>query len=154
MTTIEEYTIYCTEEQTKKAFELGASVGILDCTVWLDDRLCACGEGVSYKIPRMTDYLYEDGERVESVMLIEDTEEYGDLVCFKPTAEQMIGWLEKQNILIEYTRFMGKYACRLLELRDNGERNLHIQKIGSGRKEATLAAIDAALDYLKSMKEE
>lgn len=118
-----QYTIHCTEEQTKKAFELGAPIVTLpNYEEFKGFPFVRCKNGNEYP-------------------------------CQIPTAEQMIGWLEKQNILIEYTRFMGKYACRLLELHDNGERNLHIQTIGSSRQEATLNAIDAALDYLIKMKE-
>ena len=119
MKTISEYTIYCTEDQTIKALELGAPIE------------------VTKRLEPLVNRKY-----------ISDLQTYTAIII--PTAGQLIGWLEEQNILIEYTRFMGKYACRLLELHDNGERNLHIQKIGSSRKEATLAAIDAALKHLSN----
>ena len=75
------YTIYCTEEQTKKALELGAP---LNCCYHNDD--------------------FQNTIKIGSLHYVEI-----------PTAEQMLGWLE-----------------------DNYE----------SRKEATLAAIDAALEYL------
>lgn len=66
-----------------------------------------------------------------------------------PTAEQMIGWLEEQGISIVIRRFFAKWAFKLEQLTSVGEKNLHVDSIEiSSHKEATLAAIDAALDYL------
>lgn len=70
-----------------------------------------------------------------------------------PTAEQMIGWLE-QNARISdidifrsgstYWSFYVTKFCGIIESK----------KEYFSRKEATLAAIDAALDYLTKIKEE
>lgn len=110
MKTMADYTIYCTEEQTNKAFELGA--------------------------PIEEDYRYK-----EDILFEEEC-----LTCERqlvlPTAEQMIGWLEEQGF-----RFM------INDLEEPTYWNVTIDglfAVGelSTPKEATLAAIDAALDYL------
>ena len=103
---MDKYTIYCTEEQTKKALELGAPI--------------------KYK------YTLDNKERGKFE---------------KPTASQMIGWLEEQEdikevfVTIEYTYW--HYAIIL----SNG-RVIECEDSYDSRKEATLAIIDAALDYL------
>ena len=109
---MDKFTIYCTEEQTKKALELGAPI-----------KYVLIGP------------------------IGKDTKKY-----LEPTAEQMIGWMEEQksfsNICVRKT--MGgnhSSACYC-----NGETLLN--KVFSSRKEATIAAIDAALEYLKSTKQE
>lgn len=74
-----------------------------------------------------------------------------------PTTEQMIGWLEEQRCIIEISIWNGYH---------NGTLYWHYDLCGynhtfifnddinefESRKEATLAAIDAALDYLISRK--
>lgn len=106
------YTIYCTEEQTNKALELGAPIKTFD------------------------------------VSSIEGKNAYNF-----PTAEQMTAWLEEQGIALD----IHTYFCV-----DNG-RIHHYQftvtdsaRVFNGeyssRKEATLAAIDAALKYLKESR--
>lgn len=113
---MEKYTIYCNEEQTKKALELGAPI----------EEFCGLRpttpiDGILYDIP---------------------------------TAEQMIGWLEEhwfEYVNISYY-VTGDYWCYYGETKGGHDsiggkvsRNHY-----SSRKEATLAAIDAALDYLSN----
>lgn len=71
------------------------------------------------------------------------------LYAIIPTAEQMIGWLEEQDSIIDIelktvTRGVWGYEVygRFIPFKtsDSGY---------NSRKEATIAAIDAALDYLK-----
>lgn len=110
---MEKYTIYCNEEQTKKALELGA--------------------------PIETTLVRGDYNNLHSELDI-------------PTAEQMIGWLEEhwfEYINISYY-ITGDYWCYYGETKGGHDsiggkvsRNHY-----SSRKEATLAAIDVALDYL------
>lgn len=70
-----------------------------------------------------------------------------------PTAEEMINWLEEQGIFIDYVRVMGRYGYRLLQLYENGERNLHIQQQDfNTHKDVVLSAIDSALNYLIESK--
>lgn len=113
------FTIYCTEEQTKRALELGAPI---------------------FTAPYFSQVLYE----IHNFFVKDETAYYF------PTAEQMICWLEKKGILISIT------ACNTP---DNPIYNYSINRgeeswsTFSTRKEATLAAIDAALDYLIQLKE-
>lgn len=111
MEKISDYTITCTEEQTKKALNLGAPIEYKKFKYHYRGLLC---------------------EKDELII---------------PTAEQMIGWLEEQegfsNICVLKTmegNYYGRCYC-------NGNTLLH--QIFPSRKEATLAAIDAALEYYK-----
>ena len=119
MKTISDYTIYCTEEQTKKALELGVPLFRL------------YGTGCS-------DYI--------DMIIISETEAYTI-----PTAEQLIGWLEEQDIFINVNHISAGYGSWLKTISKNEyiSENLGYTK---SRKEATLAAIDAALDYLSKNK--
>lgn len=111
---ITQYTIYCTQEQTKKAFELGAPIEDFD-----PDR----NNGFVYK---------------------------GKVITY-PTAEQMIGWLEEREEISDLHIF--KPAIRWtfeLYTSNGGGKNNH--PLFNTRKEATLAAIDAALEYLERQK--
>ena len=101
------YTIYCTPEQTKKAFELGAPIGYKNT---LDNR--------------------ERGKF--------DT----------PTAEQMLNWLEEKYIdSITIRRLEKGWEYTIIY---NGKEEC--LSYFSTRKEVTLAAIDAALEYLTNNK--
>lgn len=111
---MEKYTIYCTEEQTRKALELGSPI------------------------------------EYAQIKHVPNTLEVNGILYRFPTAEQMIGWLEEQFIRVyvqPYTdecnvRFKGKVhtigVCTVIDSRS--------------RKEATLAAIDKAFEYLKEQK--
>lgn len=94
------YTIYCTEEQTKKALELGAPID----SRWIGEEP-------------------------------------------NPTAEQMIGWLEEQEVgCFVYKKPDHPFSAIV---RVGGVKEQMIwAKCYSSRKEATLSAIDSALDYL------
>lgn len=117
------YAIYCTEEQTKKALELGAPI--------------------------------EVSHRIESVV---NRKYFSDLINFTftiiPTSEQMIGWLEEQDKIcsIEITLYEGywQYIVRIF----NHDEDVWNDEYDAclTRQEATLAAIDAALEYLSNQK--
>lgn len=115
------YTIYCTPEQTKKALKLGAPI----------KRIIK----------------YED--TISSII------DY----CI-PTVEQMLGWIEEQmNITTFHINFYPTYknegygyliiAKEIVIECDAQEDGKYLQP---SRKEATLAAIDAALGYLMNNK--
>lgn len=133
------YTTYCTEEQTRKALKLGAPILKFKNAITRDD------------IPH-----FIEGEVMKDWTLF-----------FCPTAEEMLGWLEETydlHINIDYRRNYADdadgnivdewyYYCFFLSIADNcfyGEDTLDEY---SSRKEATLAAIDAALDYLENLKQ-
>lgn len=120
-----KYAIYCTKEQTCKSFELGAPLDFRN-----GDR-----PFISVK------YFDEDGKLFYHNYDI-------------PTAEEMLGWLEEKD---------GIYDIHLLRTADDEWKyeitTKHLPKNKTygcckSRKEATIAAIDAALEYLMNNKEE
>lgn len=66
-----------------------------------------------------------------------------------PTAEQMIGWLEEQlNVREIFIRRYGNWGYEVYI-----DPYYHLEENGfASRKEATIAAIDAALGYLTNKK--
>lgn len=119
-----KYIIYCTEDQTKKAIKLGAPIKTL-----------------VYK---------EDYDGVKHYISIK--KEYTVYQYAIPTAEQMVNWLEEQKEISDLHIFKPA-ICWTFELYlYNGDgKNNH--PLFNSRKEATFAAIDAALDYLEKQKE-
>lgn len=116
------YTIYCTEEQTRKALELGAPIEIL---------------------PNYTEY------RVFPFIKCKDG---NDRPCIIPTAEQMIGWLEEQGVFISVSRLLSCEEYSVYIYTKKG-RYYERDKRSLTRGEATLSAIDAALEYLENLKQ-
>lgn len=122
---MEGYTIYCTKEQAEKAFQLGAPIIFLD------------------KYPMSIRVSTNERHIDEGYVLA------------IPTAEQMIGWLEENGIkevTINGTNdnrwrydVWIEYGCKPICSCPEGY---------TSRKEATLAGINVALDYLKYNKEE
>lgn len=104
-----KYTIHCTEEQTKKAFELGAPIVIL---------------------PNYEEY--------KGFPFVRHTNG-NEYPCAIPTAEQMLGWLEERGLYIQIDNMASTVGVDFKTIYD---------RIKTSRKEATLAAIDVALDYL------
>lgn len=79
MKTISDYTLYCTEAQTRKALELGAPI-------------------MTFGYPDLED-AKEEILKMNRQAELYQTENGGIMVGQIPTAEQMIGWLEdKQGI--------------------------------------------------------
>lgn len=120
------HTIYITQEQAKKALELGAPI-----------ELIKVGEGkpLHYICSRENKGYYKI-----------------------PTAEQMMGWLEEKYlyITIRYTNDIAKHWQADIDLANciDPKCGEHLVDYNfSSRKEATIAAIDAALEYLKENKE-
>lgn len=117
------YTIYCTNEQTKKAFELGAPIRTVKSI------------------------------RTKDTILSDDVIEYDEntfTYVVSPTAEQMIGWLEEklQEIYVSHISD-GWYYSLIITTYEVIPFSIG-QKTFKTRKDATLAAIDAALNYLKN----
>lgn len=117
-----DYTLFCTVEQTKKDLALGAPIE------YASDTDVCCGNYFS---------------------MTRNEEPYRVL----PTAEQMIGFLLDNGIAdIVISRKMNPYAFGFNVWYEIINGLLHEEKQYSSRKEATLAAIDAALDYLIERK--
>lgn len=132
---MEKYTIYCTPEQTKKALALGAPIDSFG------------SEGVSRDLVTKAT---EEGQLDEVEKELNDYHAtiIGELAYCMPSAEQMIMWLEEllplgmdiciqSNLLRHWNYFLGV---------KNGNQCLN------SRPKATIAAIDAALEYLTNNK--
>lgn len=128
-----KYTIYCTEEQTRKALELGAPIEQTPMTDMIRDEIGKSGFLVR------------------------------NLMYWLPTAEQMIGWLEEQCVLVDINPINGLHFYWMLRTKELDEgsgkymwecqyRTPEVDSEYNSRKEVTLAAIDAALDYLSKIK--
>lgn len=128
MKSLDQYTIYCTAEQTKKALELGVPMQLFweDIKENFDMPYCEIS-------PREDDEL---GIMCNYVVI--------------PTAEQMIGWLEEQEAIDEIAPMKKgeywAYVVYMTGLRSDIESPK--DTLYPARPEATLAAIDSALDYL------
>lgn len=117
------YTINCTESQTKRSYKLGAPIKLYETNEY------------TFHLPKM---ICKDGIERHFV---------------NPTAEQIIGWLNTHdlNVSVFGSEFRGgfyscfHYGICVKELLDNEKRFV-------SRKEATITAIDAALDYLEKNK--
>lgn len=69
-----------------------------------------------------------------------------------PTAEQMKGWIKNQGLTFDIKSSRGEQVT--ICVWDNHKKELVYVYIGDCLKEATLDAIDAALEYLVKTKEE
>lgn len=121
---MDKYIIYCTEKQVKKALNLGAPIETYKPII-INSKA-----GGSFTTPT-----------IETV-----------------TAEQMLGWVEEQGILMQIEPINGMHYYWLLSIKELTEEpnryswvtqyvTPNYEEIPS-RRDATLAAIDAALDYL------
>lgn len=144
---MEEFTILCTKEQTKKALALGAKIktAMSKYNATIANKNCEQGK--------------ESFDEYQKKGIIFLSNGFSAMAYITPTAEQMRGWLEEQyhiHIEPEYSLTSKNYDfCILDENKSMGEdRTMFNDKFGlpsyASRKEATLAAIDAALDYLSN----
>lgn len=106
-----KFTIYCTQEQTQTAYNLGAPIGYKNT---LDNR-----ERGRFEIP---------------------------------TAEQMIGWIREQGLAFDTEWSWGEQVT--IWVWDNHKKERVYTSDANSLKEATLAAIDEALDYLEKQNVE
>ena len=120
---MDEYTIYCTEEQTRKALELGAPIE--------HAKVVDTINGNSTRIP----------------------EENGEFYLI-PTAEQMIGWLESNPQIHHITVWKEcvRWDYTFCYKQDGIVKRFDIGSSGN-RLEATIAAIDAALEFIQNLKQ-
>lgn len=122
-----KYKIYCTESQTKKALGLGAPI----------ERGHEGSRYFNIGVPTF----YDENDEVCRVK---------NSIIFISTAEEMIGWLEEQGIteiLITRNVYDWIYVIIRKEKVIDGDNSYPT------RKEATLAAIDAALEYIGNLKQ-
>lgn len=124
MKTISDYTIYCTESQVRKALELNVPI-----------------ENVYYNVVTK-----EALKRYNLVMI-------GGREYKIPTVEQMIGWLRYKNIhIVVHKDVVDKWSAYGHNI-EPIEFTVFDRLIGfNSYEEATLAAIDAALNHLVDNK--
>lgn len=118
-----DYTLYCNTIQTRKAIELGAPI----------ESKSLMGSPNSW---------------TGKAYIIE-----GNICALPPTAEQMISWLESNPLISEIRIEQNTFKHWFYVIYDEHSNYLPIGvKYSSSRQETTLAAIDAALDYLNKKK--
>lgn len=101
------YTIRCTDEETRKALELGAPI--------------------EYHCPNKHERFYHI-----------------------PTAEQMVGWIKDQDVVIDTDWSWGGQVTMWVWY--NPEKELIYTSHANSLKDATLESIDAALEFLYDIK--
>lgn len=121
-----KYTIYCTPSQAKKALELGAPIEYAN-------------NYNAYLPHKMIDFVGESGKMECAQFVI-------------PTADQMIGWLEEQGIWIHFCKPNQRPTLLSFSVSNINDpfRRIFVGEEYIFRKEATLAAIDAALEHLEN----
>lgn len=144
------YTVYCTEEQTKKALELGAPIDLYSEEYNNSNRK-------DNEFYVSNDIVFSNDETICR------NEEF-DLVCiigekpnrkayFVPTAEQMIGFIRSKGFRFKITEYEGltfwKIVCEDLKMPSGEWFDCGTE---DEPKEATLAAIYAALEHLTDNK--
>lgn len=127
---MDQYTIYCTPEQTEKALKLGAPIKIKQSAP-------------------------DSGDNFMWLSPPEDVIAWNNSThCLVPTAEQMCGWIRDTksiNIYIQecvdaYDRSRKRYYTHCIKYNIEIDQNLNCYSCYS---DAILAAIDVALDYLE-----
>lgn len=102
---------------------------------------------ITYCTPEQVKKALELGAPIKIECFSTATEDHWHEVI--PTAEQMIGWLEEQGVFISIVPDTDENTCaNYVETKEFSLSNV----VCSSRKEATLAAIDAALEYLTKNK--
>lgn len=121
-----KYTIYCTEEQMRKALKLGAPI----------------------EIKYGSDRYNPSSDELRCLV------NYDHMWYNKPTAEQMIGWLEGQGIWIHFCKPNQRPTLLSYSVSNISKpcRRVFVGREYESRKEATIAAIDDALEYLTNKK--
>lgn len=153
---MEKYTIYCTPEQTRKALELGAHPEFVTSQNIQDSKYEYIKRNLSLSSFENTRYINVDREYGKNPKYVVFNKE----VYRCPTVEQMLGWLEEQGIAVyafvdnnekEYTGWSYEVVK---DFKNGGWKNtLAVPDITfNSYKEATLAAVDVALEYLSNKK--
>lgn len=127
---MEEFTILCTKEQTLKALKLGAKIktAMSKYNATIANKNCEQGK--------------ESFDEYQKKGIIFLSNGFSAMAYIIPTVEQMIGWLRSKGFRFKITEYktetFWKIVCE----------NWFTCGKNTYPKEATLAAIDAALDYL------
>lgn len=132
-----DYTLYCNTIQTRKAIELGAPIE----------------SEFEYQFLSNQEHGYYIGDTFQGLVecMGENIAIFGNepnrAACIIPTSEQMIGWLEEQEEIsdLHIYKMIQSWTFELYASNGAGKSK---HSLFQSRKEATLAAIDAALEYL------
>ena len=129
---MKQYTIYCTPEQIRKALELGAPIELKS----------------EYYHPTENDFKLDNPIPCKSY-----TMGYHYAKC--PTAEQMLGWLRTKGFAFGITEYNDGFDDHISwRVANNQNKKWYVSdNKAKDSKEAIIAAIDAALEYLMSNKE-
>lgn len=134
---MDEFIIYCTEEQTKKALALGAKIKTVMSKYNATNANKNCEQGKE----SFDEYLKKG--------IIFLSNGFSAKAYSIPTAEQMIGWLESGRI--DHIDIFKHANMWRFDIFCTWDRRLHCEPSHFySRPEATLAAIDAVLEYLSS----
>lgn len=125
---MKKYEIYCSEEQSEKAYKLGA--------------------------PLNKAYRQDGTRKLWYTLPYNDPNWQNCDAYYIPTAAQMIGWLESKKGLkyfcvekdydLESEKYSDTYSWRVVF----NDTSFFSEDCYETRQEATIAAIDAALEYL------
>lgn len=133
-----QYTIFCTPAQTHKALSLGAPIEVF---------------GFEDTSRQMVEIAKQEGHLEELESELNKTDHatiIGDLAYVLPTSEQICGWLEDvHHIRFNVSRYGGNDDATIFFKED---RRRTFYRIKRSYKEALLACIDEALDYLIQTK--
>lgn len=128
MKTLQNYTVYCTKEQTNKAYRLGVPMTICKFTN------CDIA-GIKKEISKMNTQAVVDYQKDRLIAAI------------IPTAEQMMHYLREEKLIC--LQIMGYIPDKNVRIHVVTIDNVS-DKIEGDYKTAITKAIDWALDYLKN----
>lgn len=127
---MDDYTILCTKEQTKKALALGAPIKI-------NHYLPTNGEKFMWLSPPKNATVWNNSTN-----------------CIIPTTKQLIEWLEEQGFYLDAVSNSITSSSSDYYAEAHYRHEWHYCKAGlSSYKKAILDAIDAALNYLENLKQ-
>lgn len=142
MKTISDYTIYCTPEQTKKALALGAKIktAMSKYNASIANKNCEQGK--------------ESFDEYQKKGIIFLSNGFSAMAYIIPTAEQMKGWLRTKGFAFGITEYNDGFNDHVFWRVANNQDKRWYKSDNKLKdpKEAFLAAIDAALEYLSKKK--
>lgn len=136
---MEDFTIYCTEEQTKKALELGAPLKVIDCS-----------------LRQFSQAVINHWRHTGRYTFIDNFQQPGEYWCkmiFNPTAGWMMGWLRTKGFAFGISEYNDHFNDHVFWRVALGRHWYKSSEQCKEVKEAIHAAIDAALEYLSTNKE-
>lgn len=121
MEKMQDYSCYCTAEQTQRAYKLGAPI-----------------EYSQFAYP---------SEWENNMCKVKDEYGHYSIALRVPTTQQMIGWLREKGILFEFID-LSDGLCDFNITRKSDDVLIYSNEYSNTITQAELEAIDAALDYI------